>query len=446
MQHPWRILLVTSSILALLFLNSTMLPVALPTLQRDLEISNLILAWVLNAYILAASAFLFLGGGLVDWWGVRWTALTGFLLLAAASIGAACSLSGPWLIGMRALQGMGSGLVFPLSGSLIILYISPKARGRALGTNAGIGSIFLVLGPLLGGLFTQYLSWRWLFLLNLPILAVGGSAVWVLLPPSRGKRDHFDIWGALLLACLISSLTIALVEGKSWGWSSPLTLSLLVLGLTSALLFFWNYRRVHTPILDLALFKRPLFSIGTACLVLTQLLLMVTIFWALHFQIKLEFSPFEAGILIMFATLPVAFFAPFGGHLADRFGSKLPVTTGFGLIIFSLVWLALLGHSRNLILLLIGLLPFGSGIPMIFAPGYVATMEGVEPVARATALILALRQLGASLGLAVMSALFLALERSGWAFAAVNAFGACMALIGLILGVCTLNGVRGHAE
>jgi EmrB/QacA subfamily drug resistance transporter len=407
-NRKWWILAAMTTTVSMIFVDITVLPVALPTLQREMHISDLGLQWIINAYTLALAVLVLAGGKVADMWGLRNGFCFGTLTFAGAS--ALCGLSQVewWLILSRALQGVGGAILLPATQGIIISSFPPHQRGKALGLFVSIGSIFLALGPLIGGNLVTYLSWHYVFWINLPIATVGLLLALYAVPRMRGKKEAFDIPGFLILSTGIACLVVALMQAQEWGWSSPATLILLFLGFFSLTFLFRRKHKLRTSILDFDLLRKKSFISSASFIFCNQLVVMVTVFWAIYFQNILGFSPSKAGAYAFMANIPVLFAAPIGGILVDKFGPRLPVMTGFGLIFFSLGWFVSFLHFENIYLLMPTLLTFGFGVSMIFTPCFVSLMNDVpaEKRGNASGMTSALRQFSSSLGLAIFGTLY----------------------------------------
>jgi EmrB/QacA subfamily drug resistance transporter len=407
-NRKWWILAAMTTAISMIFVDITVLPVILPTLQREMHISELGLQWIINAYTLVLAVLVLAGGKLGDKWGLKKTFCFGVLAFAIAS--AMCSLSRAewWLIMSRALQGIGGAFLLPATQAIIVSHFPPHQRGKAMGLFVSIGSIFLSLGPLIGGSLTTYLSWRYVFWINLPIATLGLLLALYAVPPMKGKKESFDVQGFLILFVGIASLVTALMQSQEWGWSSYATLSFLFLGTISLTALFLRKHRPDASILDFALMRKRSFLGSSSSIFCNQLVIMITVFWAIYFQNILGFSPSKAGAYAFMANIPVLIAAPLGGFLVDRFGPRIPVMTGFGLIFFSLSWFVVFLRHENIWLLMPTLLTFGFGVAMIFTPSFVSMMNDVPAEKRgiASGITATLRQFSSSLGLAVFGTLY----------------------------------------
>ncbi len=407
-NRKWWILAAMTTTISMIFIDITVLPVVLPTLQREMHISDLGLQWIINAYTLVLAVLVLAGGKLGDRWGLKKAFCIGSLAFAIAS--AMCGLSHAewWLILSRALQGVGGALLLPATQAIIVSHFPPHQRGKALGLFVSIGSIFLALGPLIGGSLTSYLSWRYVFWINLPIATIGLLLALYAVPHMKGKKEPFDTRGFLILSVGIASFVIALMQAQDWGWSSPFTMSLFFIGIFSLFALFLRKHKPRASILDFELMRKKSFIASSSSIFCNQLIIMVTVFWAIYFQNILGFSPSKAGFYAFMANVPVFFAAPLGGSMVDRFGPRLPVMTGFGLIFFSLSWFSIFLRHENIWLLMPTLFTFGFGVSMIFTPSFVSMMNEVpaEKRGNASGITSTLRQFSSSVGLALFGTLY----------------------------------------
>ncbi|MBI2742864.1 MAG: MFS transporter [Chlamydiales bacterium] len=391
---------------AMVFIDQSVLPVALPTIQNHFQTSNVALQWSVNSYLLVTAVLVLAGGKLGDRIGHRRTFCWGILLFALASALCGFSPNMLWLIGARALQGAGAALMFPASASLTASLFAPHERGFALGLNVSVSSLFLIIGPLLGGYFTEALSWRWIFWLNLPLSVLGLIAVLLFIPKSLPQKQGFDLWGFLFFCISSSTLITTIMQGREWGWASSKIIFLLLIFLVATFFLFWREKRAKNPFLDLSLFRHPIYKAVNISVFVVQFILMIAVFRAIFFQNLLTWSPIKTGVITVVSSLPVLFMSPVGGKLSDRFGPKLPIALGFLLLIYSFFWLAFF-ESASLGMLLCGLIAFGFGIPLIFTPSYASAMNAIPRTKTGVAfgMIATVRYLGGTLGVAAIGAL-----------------------------------------
>ncbi|HSX04721.1 MAG TPA: MFS transporter [Rhabdochlamydiaceae bacterium] len=390
--------------LAMIFLDQTILPVALPTIQKELGAADLYLQWSVNAYLLVIAMFVLVGGKLSDRVGHQKICLLGIICFAFSS--ALCGLSANIgiLIGARALQGVGASLLIPSQTALLNLIVPASERGRMIGLNVSISSIFLMLGPVIGGYLTEMLSWRWIFWVNLPIAVIGLILIKLYLPNPKPGHEKIDIWGFIYFALGCWSLVTALMQGRDWGWLSAKTGILLVFSTVNWLLLIRREKRSRYPFLDLGLFKHSAFASINVSISVIQFILMITVFRAIYFQENLGYSPSQAGLLTFFSTAPVLFLAPVGGYLSDKISPKLPIAIGYVSLILSFFGFGFFS-TPHFMELMICLLLFGIGIPLIFTPSYSSAMGSVPPqkIGVAFGMVATLRNFAATLGLALIS-------------------------------------------
>jgi EmrB/QacA subfamily drug resistance transporter len=444
MTNNWKILFVTTSATSLIFLDNTIMPVALPTIQKEFALSENALVWIVNSYLLALTALMMIGGRLYDLFGMRRIYYWGLAIFTLGSIAGGISTYNWMLLSGRILQGVGGALIVPTTGAILINVFDKNNRAKALGTNTGISAIFLILGPAIGGFLTEYADWRYIFWINLPVLLFGFIMTGILLPKGQKKAESFHMLGAVPLALTAIGLVVPLMEGQKWGWLSPISVAFFSGAFFCLLLFIWASRRTAYPIVDATVFRKPFFMGSTIAIFLTQFLLMVTVFWAIYFQNVLNYSPVETGFIIMSATLPVAILAPLGGYFTDRYGAKWPMLVGFFLLAAAMVWFAFVAYDRNILRLIPGLLGFGCGIPMILSPAFVTAMSRMpaSKLGTASSFTTTLRQLGSTLGVAVMSAIYYTFQKNMGPYVAykiTSLISAGIAMIGFAVTWMTLK-------
>lgn len=408
------ILLAMTSCTSLIFLNATLFPVALPTIQRELFVSAAGLQWIINAYLLATAIFVVAGGKLGDIFGHRKIFCIGVVIYTVASIMGSMADTGWWLIMSRAIQGMGAALMSPTGMSLLIHAFPENERGRAIGIVVAIGALFLSLGPLIGGIFTQYLSWRLAFWLNPPIAFFGILMVIKNVSKSEKQNETFDFIGFFTLSLALTCLTLALMQGKVWGWGSWQVIFLFLLSFSFFLAVRGLERFARHPFFQFNLFRNRIFLGGCFLIVCSQMILIITVFWPLYFQNTLLDSPALAGAITAIGTIPLMLFAPISGNLADRHGARFPLIIGFLLLIFSFLWFAYFLSFNQVPLLFPALFAFGAGISFVMTPVSASTLSAVpkSKIGAATGIYNTLRFTGATIGVAIFGAVQINVESS----------------------------------
>lgn len=403
------ILLAASAANGLFFFDQTSVTTALARIQRDLGASTAEAQWVIAAYLLPLVALMAASGRLGDLWGRRRLFVLGVCLFGAGSL--ACALApDPWLlIVARGFQGVGAALCTPLGTAAVASAFPPERRGWAIGVLATGGTIFLALGPILGGLLTEAASWRWVFAANLPVVVLA-AVVGARSFPSGDRRPDLRVdWlGIGLLSAAISALVVGLVQLGDWGASDPRTLGVLALAAVLVVAFVVAERRIHDPLVDLSLLHIPAIGASLGALVAIQFAILgLTVYLLLYLQHVLGYGPIAAGLLFLPAVVATPLLSPLTGRLTDRAGPRPLVAGGLALAAAGLVFVALVLDRREIALLVPALALFGVSRPCVITPSGSAAIGAVSAELRglASGLVTCSRQLGAVLGTAVVGAI-----------------------------------------
>lgn len=439
-NRKWWILLAMSCSMALVFIDQTALAVALPPMQHDLHTTNSVTQWFINAYLLALSALVLFGGKIGDMLGHRKTFLFGVTLFISASILCALSETGWWAVMSRAIQGIGGAFMIPSSGALVANAFSEEERGKAMGIYIAIAAIFLSVGPLLGGVLTQWISWRAVFWINLPIALISIILTVNSAPKLERTQEMIIDWlGLILSATFMTSIVLLFMEAPHFGWTSLFIRSLSILSIISFIGFIFWEKKAKNPLVDLTMFKNPLFSLAIIIMLTMQAVFVVFVFWAIFLQNGLQFKPAMAGFLLLPITVPIVFMSPLGGHLRDKYGYRPSMIIGSILVVISLLWVAMTSPYHSYAWLFPGLLAFGMTMPLVISGYMTAVMSSAKPQQRGTAGGIAncIRQLGSAIGLAVFGSLIETLSKNGSSY--IHAFSitmyavAALALMGVLL-------------
>lgn len=409
-RERWITLLVVAAATAMLLLDVTVVNVALPAIAADLGASFAEMQWVIDAYALALAATLLSAGVLADRLGRRRVFAAGLALFTACSALCAAAPSPLVLDLARGAQGIGGAAMFAASLAILAEEFQDAERGFALGVWGGVTGAALALGPLVGGVLTDELGWRWIFLVNLPL---GALLVWLtgrFLPESREERPRpLDLAGMASFGAACFLATYGLIRGNEDGWgSAPILASLLGAALLLAL-FVVVERRGRAPMLPLSLFRVPAFT-GTALVAFAQSVALypLLLFVAIYFQVALGYTPTETGLRILPLTLVLVVVAPLSGRLTARLPLRLPLVTGLVLIGTGLLLMRAVEVDSAWTALLPGLLVGGLAIGVI-SPALAAAMVSVLPVERsgvASGINNTFRQLGIAIGIAALGAIF----------------------------------------
>jgi len=396
--------------LFMIMLDNTIVNVALPSIERDLHMSIAILECVVTAYALTFAALLITGGKLGDYYGRRKMFTLGLVIFTLASLACGLAPNAGFLIGMRALQGVGSALMNPATLSIITATFAPRERGRAIGIWAGVSAMALAIGPLIGGLIVDNLNWNWIFFVNVPVGAVGIVVSRLVIRESRdtSHEQSIDLPGLFTSGLGLLALCYALIEGNKHGWTSPEIVGLFAASLALIAAFLLLERHQRLPMLDLSLFKNPSFiGANTVALLVSLGMFGVFFFVSLYIQNILGWSPTQAGAAFLPMTLLIIIVAPAAGKMSDRIGSRWLMAGGMTLVSISLLLYQRVGLQSTFWTLLPSMLLGGVGMAMTMSPMTAAAMASV-PVDKAgvgSGVLNSFRQLGGSLGIAVMGAI-----------------------------------------
>jgi EmrB/QacA subfamily drug resistance transporter len=410
-NRRWWTLAAMCFALFMIMLDNTVVNVALPSIQRDLGTSLSGLEWTVNAYTLTFAVLLVTGGRLGDIYGRRRMFLFGVILFALASGAIGLAPGDAWLVAGRAIQGIGAAFMMPGTLSIITNAFPPAERGKAIGTWAGVSALALAIGPVVGGALTEYVSWRAIFFLNLPV-AVG--AVAVTLFAAQESRDEtvarrVDLPGMAALSVGLTALVLGLVEGNQWGWGSPGIVGLLFAAALGLVAFVVLEPRVRTPMVDFAFFRsRTFFGANGAALVVSFAMFAMFFFIALYMQGILDYTPLQAGVRFLPSTLMVIVTAPIAGRLADRIGSRPLMTVGLTVVALALFLLTRIDSSTTYGDLLPAFVLMGFGLALTISPMSTAAMNSVsqDKAGVASGILSMTRMVGGTLGVTALGALF----------------------------------------
>ena len=410
-NRKWWILAAMGAILGVILLDETVVGVALPTMQVDLDMSEVTSHWVVNIYMLVLAGLAAAAGKFGDIVGHKTVINTGLVIFGLASLGCGFAQSDVWLITARGIQGVGAAIIFPSCLAMVTIVFRPEQRGLALGIWGAIGTVFLALGPLVGGFLTDFASWRWIFWVNPPIVfavALIVLAAWVD-PPKTDKSERVDKTGLILLIGGLSMAVFAIMEGPEWGWTNLTILLLLIVGAVLLVAFVFVELRKRTPLIAVDLFASPTFSGCNLVIFAAQYTKMaVFVFGAMYLQDILKMSPLMAGLALLPTVAPQIVTAPLAGHAADKFGARWPSLLGVAAMGAGLVIVTIAITRGSYALMFPGLLSWGLSQAFVFLPPQRAVMNSVPPSKQGEAggIAMSSQLLGATIGMAVCSTLF----------------------------------------
>ncbi|MEP6976664.1 MAG: MFS transporter [Thermoleophilia bacterium] len=408
--RKWWTLGAVSFGLFMIMLDNTVVNVALPAIQRDLNIGVSELEWVVNGYALTFAVLMLTGGKLADMLGRRRMFIVGLAIFTLASLACGLANSAGVLIGARIVQGIGAALMNPATLSIITATFPPRQRGMAIGIWAGVSAMALAIGPLLGGILTQDISWGWVFFVNVPVGILAILVARIAIDESRdtSHEQKLDLPGLLSSAVGLFALTYGLIEANKYGWTSGRILGLFALCVVALAIFVVIELRSRLPMLDLALFKNPTFAGANVVMLLVALAMFgVFFFISIYMQNVLGYSPKQAGAAFLPMTILIVLFAPIAGKLSDRVGSRWLMGTGMILVSTSLLIFSRLGLGSSYWHIFPGLIVGGLGMAMTMTPTTAAAMGSVavDKAGVGSAVLNSMRQIGGSLGIALMGAI-----------------------------------------
>jgi EmrB/QacA subfamily drug resistance transporter len=353
------------------FLDGTVVNVALPDIGRDLGASTSALQWILNGYLLTLASLILLGGSLGDRYGRRRVFVLGVGLFTAASLLCAVAPSTELLIFARLLQGIGGALLTPGSLALIEASFRPADRARAIGAWSGLGGVAGALGPLVGGYLIGAISWRAIFVINLPIGIFVAWAATRHVPESRDPMatGRLDLTGAVLAALGLAGTTYALIEAPGQG-ASAAVLASAIGGVLALIAFFIGERRSANPMLPLEIFRSRQFSAANGVTFVVYAALGGVFFLLVSFlQISLGYTPIEAGAASLPVTLLMLLFSARSGAMAQRIGARAPLTVGPLVIALGLLWMTRIEPGDSYVTAILPpVIVFGLGLTLVVAP------------------------------------------------------------------------------
>ncbi len=410
MDRKWWTLIAVCVAIFMLLLDITVVNVALPSIQRDLRSSFADLQWVVNAYALMLAALLLTGGALADLLGRRRIFTLGLIVFTCSS--AVCGLStSPLMLNLaRAVQGVGGAMMFATSLALIAEAFHGRERGIAFGVFGAVTGAAVAVGPVLGGIITTGIGWKWIFFVNVPI---GVAAVALTLTQVHESRDPHargvDWLGLISFSGALFLLVYALSQGNAKGWGSTLILSCLIASAALLVFFVLAERMQARPMLDLSLFRRPAFTgASIVAFALSSSIFAMFLYLTLYVQDVLDFGALQAGLRFLPVTLLSFAVAPVAGRLSVKVPVRLLLGSGLLLVGAGLLAMTAVDASSGWTVLIPGFVLCGAGIGMINPP-LASTAIGVVHHSRsgmASGINSTFRQVGIATGIAGLGAVF----------------------------------------
>jgi EmrB/QacA subfamily drug resistance transporter len=411
--HRWRILAVVATAFFMTILDVSIVNVALPSIGRDLNFSQENLQWVITAYAIAFGGFLLLGGRAADLLGRRRVFLVGVVIFTVASLVCGLAQSEGMLIASRAVQGFGGAIISPAALSIVMTSFEEGAdRNKALGVWGALGGSGAAVGVLAGGILTDYLSWRWIFFVNVPVGIVVLLLAPRIVPESRSdvEERHYDALGAVLVSSGLALLVYAISEAPKVGWGTARTILLLIAAVALLIGFLVNERRVHDPLMPFHIFRvRTVAGANAVGFLLGAVIFANFFLLTLYVQDVLGYSPVRTGLTFLATAGTAVLAAGAAQALTTRFGAKPIIIIGLALLTGAMVWYSQVPeHGHFVSDLLPGYLMVGVGIAFAFVPVSIAALAGVQEreAGLASGLINTSQQIGGAIGTALVSTVF----------------------------------------
>jgi EmrB/QacA subfamily drug resistance transporter len=408
-RKKWGVLAVLSFPLFIIMLDVTIVNIALPHIMSAFKIGLASIEWVFNVYVLIFAALLLPLGKLGDMFGRKRLFLIGLGFFTLASLG--CSLAPGFnvLLVFRGIQAIGGAAMMPATLSILNVEFSKSQRGLALGIWGAVAGAANALGPIIGGALVDAVSWRYIFVINVP---VGVAAFIATLMVVRESIDttadrHIDIPGFLFVSLALVCLTYALVEGQKKGWTSPLILALFAVSLVSFIIFIFIELRKTSPLAQLRLFRNRVFASGNFILmVITMGMIGVLYLIVLFLQIILGFSALKAGLTLLPLPVAIIVVAPIAGRLTDKIGGRWLLFAGTIIAAAGIYLMSDLSAMTDWPNLILPLAVGGAGMGLVMAP-VVTLIMGNTPVQQSgmgAGILSTVRLIGSTLGLSVLGA------------------------------------------
>ncbi len=401
----------------MIILDMTVVNIALPNIARGLHFSEPSLSWVLNAYTLTFGGLLLLGGRAGDILGRRRVFIAGIALFTAASLAGGLATSAAWLLAARAVQGVGGAIASPAVLALITAsFAEGRERTHALSIYTAVVMGGGSLGLVLGGVITEWVSWRWVLFINVPIGIAVALAAPLFLPESQRQPGRFDVAGAVTSTAGMTSLVYGFIRAASDGWTNRTALGAFAAAVVLLFLFVANESRARQPITPLRLFADR----GRTGSYVSRLLLVAGMFGMFFFltqfvQDILGFSPLRAGISFLPMTVALFSVSRLSPRMLARFGARPLMLAGLLPVVAGMAWLSRISPGTGYLSGVLGpMLLIGGGMGVVFVPLTMASLAGVRPQdsGAASSMVNVTQQIGGSLGLAILVTAFSTASRN----------------------------------
>ena len=453
-DRKWWALALLSIVQFMVILDIAIVNVALPSIQVDLGFSQQNLQWVISAYALVFGGFLLLGGRAADLLGRRRVFLLGLVAFAVGSLVAGLAWSEASLIGARAIQGLGAAIISPAALSILMTtFREGRERNIALGVWGAVAGFGAAAGVLLGGIFTDALSWEWIFFINIPVAVAAFALTPILLAESRDARaEGFDAFGAVLVTAGLSTAVFAITKANDYGWGSGRTIGLLAAAVVLLVAFVTAELRAKDPLMSFSIFRiKTVAGANVAGFILGTALFSMFLMLTLYMQQVLGYSALKTGLAYLALAGTSIVWATVASQVVTKIGVKPVLVTGMSLLTVGLVYFTQVSVDGSYLRdLLPGFLVVSAGMALSYVSISIAALAGVEAkdAGLASGLMNTSQQIGGALGIAILSAVAIAdtknavatgepvpaaltsgFQAAFWVGAVVAALGALVALV-----------------
>lgn len=392
------------------FIDFAIVNTALPAIQLDLSASMLQLQWMINLFGLTLSVFMVSMGRFADIYGRRRLNTIGLIIFGLSSLLAGLADNADWLILFRACQGIGIAFVIPCSLALIAHTFPEAQRGRAMGIWGSITGFGLALGPVMGGFITHYLSWHWIFFINVPIVIASLIICSFSVEESKnGENTKVDTLGFITLTTALSTFIVAIMQGHDWGWHSSAILSLFALSIIASVLFYIAEKNQAFPLIKFELFKnRTFFACAVAAFALMFFIWPAFFFAPLFLHTIHQETMRTVGLMLLPTTAALAVFSSLVGIQNDRVGAKIPIVTGLILILVASASQLFFQAQTPIWFLMLSFFIMGLAWAFIAGPKTVAALAALPAAAAgiASGVLWTIQDTGGVIGLAISGAVF----------------------------------------
>lgn len=406
----WYVMAAVGMGVFLATIDGSIVNVALPTLERAFSTDFPTVQWVVLAYLLTVTTLLLSVGRLADMIGKKSIYAVGFVVFTLGSVLCGLAPTIYWLVAFRVLQAVGAAMIMALGTAIVTEAFPPGERGKALGIIGSTVSIGIVIGPTLGGLIIQALSWHWIFFVNLPVGILGIWMVMRYVPAIRPTtRQRFDFLGAITLFASLFCLLVALTSGQEIGFTDLRVLALLAGFILFLVVFVWIELHAQQPMVDLRLFRNQLFTIN----LLTAMLGFIStsgtlLLMPFYLENVLGYDTRQVGLMLVVVPILLGITAPISGIASDRFGTRPITALGLAIALFGFMGLRTLGTETTTLGYILRFVPIGLGFGIFQSPNNSAIMGAAprQQLGVVSGMLAISRTLGQTVGIAILGAIW----------------------------------------